>query len=131
MIAKKITLRNFRNIEEAEISFTDIAADDWSLPYIKKAVKAGLISGMDEKTFGYGVGISRQDIAVILHRTVKETKGDAQFTDKADIADYAKEAVGALSGLKILNGFEDGSFKPNSSCTRAQAAVIIYNYLNR
>ena len=117
--------------EEAEISFTDIASDDWSLPYIKKAVKAGLISGMDEKTFGYGVGISRQDIAVILHRTVKDTKGDAQFTDKAEIADYAKEAVGALSGLKILNGFEDGSFKPNASCTRAQAAVIIYNYLNR
>ena len=117
--------------EEAEISFTDIAADDWSLPYIKKAVKAGLISGMDENTFGYGVGISRQDIAVILHRTVKETTGDAQFADKAEIADYAVAAVGALSGLKILNGFEDGSFKPNASCTRAQAAVIIYNYLNR
>ncbi len=117
--------------EEAEISFTDIASDDWSLPYIKKAVKAGLISGMDDNTFGYGVGISRQDIAVILHRTVKETTGDAQFADKAEIADYAVEAVGALSGLKILNGFEDGSFKPNASCTRAQAAVIIYNYLNR
>ena len=117
--------------EEAEISFKDIASDDWSLPYIKKAVKAGLISGVDENTFGYGVGISRQDIAVILHRTLKDTKGDAQFADNAEIADYAKEAVGALSGLKILNGFEDGSFKPNASCTRAQAAVIIYNYLNR
>lgn len=117
--------------EEAEITFADIAADDWSVPYIKKAVKAGLISGVDENTFGYGVGISRQDIAVILHRTIKDTTGTAQFADNAEIADYAKDAVGALSGLKILNGFEDGSFKPNASCTRAQAAVIIYNYLNR
>ena len=108
--------------EEAEITFADVAGDDWSAPYIKKAVKAGLISGVDENTFGYGVGISRQDIAVILHRTIKDTTGTAQF---------AKDAVGALSGLKILNGFEDGSFKPNASCTRAQAAVIIYNYLNR
>ena len=82
-------------------------------------------------TFGYGAGISRQDIAVILHRTIKDTTGTAQFADNGEIADYAKDAVGALSGLKILNGFEDGSFKPNASCTRAQAAVIIYNYLNR
>ena len=117
--------------EEAEITFTDIAGDDWSAPYIKKAVKAGLISGVDENTFGYGAGISRQDIAVILHRTIKDTTGTAQFADNGEIADYAKDAVGALSGLKILNGFEDGSFKPNASCTRAQAAVIIYNYLNR
>ena len=117
--------------EEAEITFADVAGDDWSAPYIKKAVKAGLISGVDENTFGYGVGISRQDIAVILHRTIKDTTGTAQFADNAEIADYAKDAVGALSGLKILNGFEDGSFKPNASCTRAQAAVIIYNYLNR
>ena len=117
--------------EEAEITFADVAGDDWSAPYIKKAVKAGLISGVDENTFGYGVGISRQDIAVILHRTIKDTTGTAQFADNGEIADYAKDAVGALSGLKILNGFEDGSFKPNASCTRAQAAVIIYNYLNR
>ena len=117
--------------EEAEIAFADVAGDDWSAPYIKKAVKAGLISGVDENTFGYGVGISRQDIAVILHRTIKDTTGTAQFADNGEIADYAKDAVGALSGLKILNGFEDGSFKPNASCTRAQAAVIIYNYLNR
>ena len=117
--------------EEAEITFTDIVADDWSAPYIRKAVKAGLISGVDENTFGYGVGISRQDIAVILHRTIKDTKGTANFADNANIADYAVDAVGALSGLKILNGFEDGSFRPQDSCTRAQAAVIIYNYLNR
>ena len=59
---------------------------------------------------------------------MKEATGELNMTV---ITLVAVAAVGALSGLKILNGFEDGSFKPNASCTRAQAAVIIYNYLNR
>ena len=59
-------------------------------------------------------------------------RGSKEFTDNTDISDYAAEAVGFLSGLGILNGFEDNSFRPRESLNRAQAAVItdaLYNLL--
>ena len=48
-----------------------------------------------------------------------------EFSDAEDISDYAAEGVSALKNMQILNGFEDGSFKPLNSLTRAEAAKII------
>lgn len=53
----------------------------------------------------------------------------AKFTDVADTASYA-EAVEVLSALGIVNGYEDGSFKPDGEITRAEAATMIVGALN-
>lgn len=47
----------------------------------------------------------------------------AEFTDTAAI-EY-KEAVGVMQAAKVLAGFEDGSFRPDGTLTRAQAAKMI------
>ena len=80
--------------------------------------------------------VTREDLAVILYRATlkKDKKYEARktdFTDKAEIADYAKEAVEFMAGAGIINGFEDGSFNPKAPATRAQAAVLIYNALRK
>ncbi len=117
--------------EEAEVAFADVDSASWAKPFIAKAVKAGVISGIGENMFGFGQPVTRQDIAAMIYRTmpVKEIMTPALFTDKNEIADYAIEPVNVLAELKIINGFEDNTFRPTDSCTRAQAAVIIYNYL--
>ena len=48
----------------------------------------------------------------------------AAFTDQADIK--ATEAVNMLSALGVINGYTDGSFKPNDTVTRAEMAKMIY-----
>ncbi len=48
----------------------------------------------------------------------------AAFTDQADIT--CTEAVEMLSALGVINGYEDGSFKPNGTVTRAEMAAMIY-----
>ena len=48
----------------------------------------------------------------------------AAFTDSADIK--ATEAVDMLTALGVIDGFEDGSFQPNGTVTRAQMAKMIY-----
>ena len=48
----------------------------------------------------------------------------AAFTDSADIE--ATDAVDTLSALGVINGYEDGSFKPNGTVTRAEMAAMIY-----
>ena len=48
----------------------------------------------------------------------------AAFTDQADIK--ASEAVDTLVALGVVNGYDDGSFKPNGTVTRAEMAKMIY-----
>ena len=117
-------------VDEAEIAFADVEASSWAKPFIAKAVKAGVISGIGENQFGFGMPVTRQDIAVMLYRTIANpSDSEVAFADKDSIAEYAAKAIGTLSGMKVINGFEDNTFRPTDSCTRAQAAVIIYNYL--
>jgi hypothetical protein len=52
------------------------------------------------------------------------------FTDVADTADYA-QAVSTLASLGIINGYEDGSFKPDNQITRAEVSVMIVAAINR
>ena len=44
-----------------------------------------------------------------------------------EISDYAAEAVKRMYALGIINGYEDGSFRPKNSITRAEAAKILYS----
>lgn len=78
----------------------------------------------------------RQDMATILYRAMgdQNSKAILDFSDVDDIASYATDAIAELVGLSIINGYEDGSFKPRGTATRAEAAKMIYGvyqYLNK
>ena len=49
----------------------------------------------------------------------------AAFTDSADIK-VDTEVVDTLVSLGVVNGYDDGSFKPNGTVTRAEMAKMIY-----
>jgi len=55
----------------------------------------------------------------------------ADFTDKDEIDPVTAEAIDMLVALNILAGFTDGSFQPNETITRAQAAKMIYVICNK
>lgn len=111
--------------------FSDVSPDAWYAPYVGAAVENNLVSGISETEFGIGKYITRQDIMTILFRTLDNPEAaEPAFADNADIADYAYTAVGTLSKMKIVNGYSDNTVRPRNTCTRAEAAVIIYNYVN-
>ncbi|NLM50551.1 MAG: S-layer homology domain-containing protein, partial [Clostridiaceae bacterium] len=51
------------------------------------------------------------------------------FMDEAEIAPELVGYVAIAKGFKIINGDENGNFLPKKALTRAEAAIIIYNYL--
>ena len=124
--------------ENKTANFDDIDENDWSYKYVACAADKGIISGVGDNLFGKGMNITRQDMAVIIMNAMKlsdmidEDSSDTEldFTDGSDIADYAVQSVGYMSSHGILNGFEDGSFRPLDNATRAQAAYILYVILN-
>lgn len=116
----------------AECKFSDVGKFDWFYPYVASAYESGLVSGISDDMFGTGYEITRQDLLTILYRAVNSRISpdkikELSFTDTADIDEYAYASVEAMYSLGVVNGFSDGSFKPKSNATRAEAAVIIYN----
>ncbi len=121
--------KNINGGSDAE--FSDVSENAWYAPYVKAAYTAGIVNGISQTEFGADIPISRQDICVVLYRLDGEPQAEkASFSDADTIADYAQNAVAYFGSKKIVNGFENNLFKPLEYATRAQAAVIIYNYLN-
>ncbi len=110
---------------------SDVGADHWATSYIATAQKLGIVQGNADGSFGIGTNITRQDMAVMIYRTfamlgIDLSAGDAAFADANEISEYAKDAVGALTKLGILNGMGDNTFAPGANANRAQAAKVIY-----
>lgn len=127
-------------VKEAENNFVflDVFDSDWYFEYVGAAYEAGIVHGISEDFFGIKKQISRQDAAVILKRAAdyagiepKDVKEYNGFYDENEISDYAKESVTALYKSGVISGMPDGSFKPASTCTRAQAAKMIYEIVGR
>ena len=85
--------------------------------------------GVGDGSFAPDSVISRQDFAVILYRLMLvsgvefESGSHVEFTDEADIAEYAAEAVRALSSVGIIVGI-DGAINPRAGVTREQAFLL-------
>gem|GEM_PF-3234638 len=118
--------------EDTQISFKDTESSMWYMQYIRSAYKAEIVKGISQEYFGINQNITRQDIAVIIYRCLDisaDTENQVNFDDKNNIAEYAIDGVKALSSIKIINGFDNNTFRPNDFCTRAQAAKIIFEAL--
>lgn len=113
----------------AKCDFADVPIDNWSYSYVASAAVAKLVNGTGDNTFGRGTEISRQDACVLLYRALGEKTAEGEpkeFTDESEISDYATEAVNTISAMGLVNGMEDGSFKPTNVMTRAEAAKLLY-----
>ena len=121
--------------EDALHSFSDVESGAWYEKYVASVYDREIVNGIGEGKFGVGIYMTRQDMAVMLVRCMKElgiSYGEPlshEFNDNGKIADYAAEAVGILVGEKVISGFEDNTFRPVDYCTRAQVAKIISTVL--
>lgn len=115
---------------QENMTFNDVVSDEWYYPYLQTAFQGGIVKGISEDTFGVGMSVSRQDAAALISRAMKLTdkyNADAElFTDEADISDYALKPVKILRQMGIISGYEDGSFRPLGTITRAEAAKMLY-----
>ena len=116
--------------ESAVCDFDDVKDGDWCYKYVANAVSKGIVYGKDERNFGKGEGLSRQDMAVICMRVAGDrlasVREDVAFADESNISDYAKEAVHKLYCAGIVSGTDNNNFAPSAYATRAQAAQILY-----
>ena len=125
----KMVVQLFNVLDYESVSaFNDVDTNAWYAPYISSAIKSGYVQGQSAEYFGVGESIMRQDMATILYRALG-SQGKAtvlSFNDNDKIADYAYDAIAEFVGLGIINGYEDGTFNPRGTATRAEAAKVIW-----
>ncbi len=92
----------------------------------------GIIDGFSDGTFRPYAKITRAQFAKIAVGFFETTREDYQgyFTD-VDINAWYTEYVEAAARVGLIEGFNDGTFRPNTNITRAQACVIVNRALGR
>ena len=98
----------------------------------------GVINGYDEKNFGTGQTLTREDAVVMMYRMAQMARdiraiqpAELTFADADNISDYALDAVKIFVSAGVINGYESGEIVPQGSITRAEAAKIICSLLNK
>lgn len=130
---------NFLNIADptASSTFTDVKAGAWYYKAVASAEKLGYVQGKADGSFGINDVLTREEMAVLIHRALLASGYSLQtneqevpaFVDEADVSAYAQNAVEALKQAKVLVADGNGNFGPQSTVNRADAAVLLYNFL--
>ena len=123
-------------------TYADVPQDAWYATYIATAKANGLLEGLPtDDGFKPDAPITREDMALFTYNAIKATgKNDewvkglpndfANFTDTAEISDYAKEALDYLVHTDIIKGMTDTTVVPKGTATRAQGAVILKRFMS-
>lgn len=112
--------------------YTDCSSDLWCNNAISTLANMGIIDGFSDGTFRPYAKITRAQFAKIAVGFFETTREDYQgyFTD-VDINAWYTEYVEAAARVGLIEGFNDGTFRPNTNITRAQACVIVNRALGR
>lgn len=100
---------------------------------VRIANDLGIVKGVGDGLFAPDNEITRQEICVMLYRTLQAAKPKYDysgsynhvFADNAIISEWARGAVGYLYGIEVVNGAEDNRFNPQANTTREEAIVLV------
>ncbi|HYE12357.1 MAG TPA: glycosyl hydrolase family 18 protein [Patescibacteria group bacterium] len=112
--------------------YEDISTNHWSFQYIQTAKASGIIDIFDESNLNPTKVISREEMAVIAAAVVKDIPQIISTKSFKDLkADYKyMDSINIVTGMGIIRGLPDGTFKPYAGASRAEAAVIIQRILD-
>ena len=87
------------------------------------------IVGYEDGTIRPNGHITRAEAATVFFRLLTDKARDANLTDRSPYPDVSagawyNKAIATLSRMGILSGYEDGSFRPNATVTRAEFAAM-------
>ena len=110
-------------------AFTDLDPTAWYHDGIHFCLENGMMKGLGDGVFDPNGTTSRAMIVTILYRLEGEPmiRSGMPFSDVTE-SDWYAMAVSWAESRGILNGFEDGSFRPNDPITREQLAAVLYRY---
>jgi uncharacterized repeat protein (TIGR02543 family) len=118
-------------------TFTDVNTGDWFYQAVETSVYAGIFKGYGDGTFHPNAPISRQEIACVLIQAMGESQladsnahAVTKFLDDHDIAWWSRGYIFVALQQGIVGGYPDNTYQPRNETTRAEACVMVENFLN-
>ena len=111
-------------------TYADVPSDHWANTAISTMTGLGIVQGYNSTTFEPSAPITRAQFAAICARfDTGKSSGTQTFTDIK--GHWAEKYIERAAELGWIKGFEDGTFRPDTYITRAQAMTMINRVLNR
>lgn len=117
------------------VNYDDVSATHWAASDIEKALSAGIMNGLKATQFAPEGSITRAQMATIAYRWIQKQSADAtssttQATGGAGFTDvstdlWASDAIAYVQSAGLMTGYNDGTFKPDSQLTRAEAVKVL------
>ncbi|RIX53971.1 SpoIID/LytB domain-containing protein [Paenibacillus nanensis] len=113
------------------INFTDIV-NHWAKAAIERAVELGIVLGYEDGTFRPEAKVTRAQFVTLLMRAfpVETNKANVKplFADHDSIPDWALDAVMQAAAAGYIQGYEDGSFRPDEPISRSEITALIVRF---
>ena len=124
--------------ESRSDSFDDVALQSWYGPAVYWAQMNGIVKGYSDEVFAPDKLITREEMAAIMYRYAgykgvdTSAAGDlSQFSDQAQIANWARGNVEWTVGYGLISGRNNGTLDPKGNITRAETAAILQRFLEK
>ena len=113
-------------------TFQDVDRDSWYAGYVYALSNKGIVSGMDADHFGPQTSLTRAQLVTMLaynetKESIESYRNGKKFSDVKS-SDWFAPFVNWAAEKGISAGYNDGTFGPNRSVTRAEAATLIIKY---
>lgn len=110
-------------LEGAALGFSDLPLDHWAVAYVRVGLAHKVVEGFPDQTFRPDQPITRAELAALAVRSTRQSMDRLPVLTLADVApdDWYHNAalLAVVSGMMVA---EDGTFRPNDTATRAEAA---------
>ena len=110
-------------------SYSDIKDGAWCCRAVATLTNAGVINGYTDGTFRPNAPITRAELATIIARFAKLDVNTKTFSDIN--GHWAQKSIELAAGNNWINGYDDGTFRPNNNITRAETFAMINRVLDR
>ncbi len=116
------------------VKFPDIVGH-WAEDVIRDLETRGILAGYEDGTFRPDIGVTRQEIAVIMTRALdleekaaEYAQKDTGFADDKNVAAWGRGAINLMVEMGIYTGYDDNEFKPNKTILRQELIAVVMRY---
>lgn len=110
--------------------FSDVSYNyGWAAPGVDYLYEYGVVNGTGAGTFSPARAITRGSFLAMIDRALSLPQSTQKYFPDVPADSYYAHAIQAAYGLGIVDGYSDGTFRPDAPLTRAAAATILYRAL--
>ncbi|MCD9025805.1 S-layer homology domain-containing protein [Cohnella silvisoli] len=117
--------------KQASTIYADVTATYWARAAIDKDTAMGLMIGYTDGSFKPEASISRAEMASVVARLLDSSSSESGGSFSDISGHWAQAAIEKAKAAGIINGYEDGTFRPEQLLTRAEAVAMINKLLGR